>query len=136
MMAEQYAVPGQLIVGTDSHTPHSGAVGCLAFGVGSTDMANSMVHGVVRLTVPETVRVELVGPVPAGVTAKDVVLHLLALPDLKAGAGVGKATASQVGWLASPPTVAASAIAGELLSFDELRERHVGRAPIPGADGK
>jgi len=90
MIAEQYALPGQLVVGTDSHTTHSGALGCLAFGVGSTDMANSMVHGVARLTVPETLRVELIGPVPAGVTAKDVVLHLLALPDLKAGAGLGK----------------------------------------------
>ena len=90
LMAEQYALPGQLVVGTDSHTTHSGAVGCLAFGVGSTDMANSMLSGVARLTVPETLRIELIGPVPAGLSAKDVVLHLLALPDLKAGAGLGK----------------------------------------------
>jgi len=90
LMAEQYALPGQVVVGTDSHTTHSGAVGCLAFGVGSTDMANSMLSGVARLTVPETLRIELIGPVPAGLSAKDVVLHLLALPDLKAGAGLGK----------------------------------------------
>ena len=90
VMAEQYALPGQLVVGTDSHTPHSGALGCLAFGVGSTDMASAMVTGLVRLTVPETLRVELDGRLPAGVTAKDVVLHLLALPDIKAGSGVGK----------------------------------------------
>jgi 3-isopropylmalate/(R)-2-methylmalate dehydratase large subunit len=90
MMAESYALPGQLIVGTDSHTPHSGALGCVAFGVGTTDMANSMVTGAVRLTVPEVLRVELVGPIPRGVTAKDIVLHLLALPSLKSGAGVGK----------------------------------------------
>ena len=90
MMAEQYAAPGQLVVGTDSHTPHSGALGCLAFGVGSTDMANAMVTGLVRLTVPETLRIELDGRVPAGITAKDVVLHLLAIPAIKAGGGVGK----------------------------------------------
>ncbi|WP_046861930.1 aconitase family protein [Microvirga massiliensis] len=90
MMAESYALPGQLIVGTDSHTPHSGALGCVAFGVGTTDMANSMVTGAVRLTVPEALRVELVGPIPRGVTAKDIVLHLLALPSLKSGTGVGK----------------------------------------------
>jgi 3-isopropylmalate/(R)-2-methylmalate dehydratase large subunit len=90
VMAEHYALPGQVVVGTDSHTTHSGALGCLAFGVGSTDMANSMVTGLARLTVPETLRVELNGAVPAGVTAKDVVLHLLALPDIKAGAGLGK----------------------------------------------
>ena len=90
VMAEQYALPGQLVVGTDSHTPHSGALGCLAFGVGSTDMASAMVTGLVRLTVPESLRIELDGQMPAGVTAKDVVLHLLARPGIKAGGGVGK----------------------------------------------
>jgi 3-isopropylmalate/(R)-2-methylmalate dehydratase large subunit len=90
MMAETYALPGQVVVGTDSHTTHSGALGCLAFGVGSTDMAFSMVYGAIRLTVPQTMRIELKGRLPAGVTAKDLVLHLLALPDIKAGSGVGK----------------------------------------------
>jgi 3-isopropylmalate/(R)-2-methylmalate dehydratase large subunit len=90
VMAEQYALPGQLVVGTDSHTPHSGALGCLAFGVGSTDMASAMVTGLVRVTVPQSLRIELDGRIPPGVTAKDVVLHLLALPDVKAGGGVGK----------------------------------------------
>ncbi|MDQ6638213.1 MAG: aconitase family protein [Pseudomonadota bacterium] len=90
MMAEHYALPGQLVVGTDSHTPHSGALGCVAFGVGTTDMANAFVTGAVRLTVPESLRVELDGRLPAGLTAKDVVLHLLALPAIRAGTGVGK----------------------------------------------
>ncbi|MFC7734688.1 aconitase family protein [Roseomonas sp. GCM10028921] len=90
LMAERYALPGQLVAGTDSHTPHSGALGCLAFGVGTTDMANAMVTGAVRLTVPEVLRIELRGIPPRGVTAKDIVLHLLALPSLRAGAGVGK----------------------------------------------
>jgi 3-isopropylmalate/(R)-2-methylmalate dehydratase large subunit len=90
MMAEHYALPGQLVVGTDSHTPHSGALGCVAFGVGTTDMANAFVTGAVRLTVPESLRIELDGRLPAGLTAKDVVLHLLALPAIRGGAGVGK----------------------------------------------
>lgn len=90
LVAEQYALPGQLIVGTDSHTPHSGALGCLAFGVGTTDIANAFVTGAVRVTMPEVLRIELDGTLPAGVTAKDLVLHLLARPDLKAGAGVGR----------------------------------------------
>lgn len=90
VMAEQYALPGQLVVGTDSHTPHSGALGCLAFGVGSTDMASAMVTGLIRLTVPESLRIELDGRIPPGVTAKDIVLHLLARPTIKAGGGVGK----------------------------------------------
>jgi len=90
MMTERYALPGQLVAGTDSHTPHAGAIGCLAFGVGSTDMANAFVTGAVRLAMPPVLRVELVGPLPAGTTAKDVVLHLLADPALRAGAGLGR----------------------------------------------
>jgi 3-isopropylmalate/(R)-2-methylmalate dehydratase large subunit len=90
MMAERYALPGALIAGTDSHTPHSGALGCVAFGVGTTDMANAFVTGAVRLTMPEVLRVELEGTLAAGVTAKDVVLHLLAEPAIRAGAGVGR----------------------------------------------
>ena len=90
MMAERYALPGQVVVGTDSHTPHSGALGCVAFGVGTTDMANAFVTGAVRLTVPQSLRVELAGTLPAGVTAKDVVLHLLALPEIRQGSGLGK----------------------------------------------
>lgn len=90
MMAEHYALPGQIVVGTDSHTPHSGALGCVAFGVGTTDMANAFVTGAVRMTVPASLRVTLTGALAKGVTAKDVVLHLLAQPRIRAGAGVGK----------------------------------------------
>jgi 3-isopropylmalate/(R)-2-methylmalate dehydratase large subunit len=90
MVAEHYALPGQVVVGTDSHTPHSGALGCVAFGVGTTDMANAFVTGAVRLTLPECVRVELQGQLPAGVTAKDLMLQLLAMPYIRSGSGVGK----------------------------------------------
>jgi 3-isopropylmalate/(R)-2-methylmalate dehydratase large subunit len=90
MMAEHHALPGQLVVGTDSHTPHSGALGCVAFGVGTTDMANAFLTGAVRMTLPEVLRVDLDGALPPGVTAKDAVLHLLAQPDIRAGAGVGR----------------------------------------------
>jgi 3-isopropylmalate/(R)-2-methylmalate dehydratase large subunit len=89
-MAEGYALPGQVVVGTDSHTPHSGALGCVAFGVGTTDMANAFVTGALRFTMPEVLRVEVRGALPAGVTAKDLALHLLALPEIRAGAGVGR----------------------------------------------
>ena len=90
MVAEHYALPGQVVVGTDSHTPHSGALGCVAFGVGTTDMANAFVTGAVRVTLPECVRVQLQGQLPAGVTAKDLMLHLLATPYIRGGSGVGK----------------------------------------------
>jgi 3-isopropylmalate/(R)-2-methylmalate dehydratase large subunit len=90
MMAEHYALPGQVVVGTDSHTPHSGALGCLAFGVGTSDMASAFVTGAVRMTWPATVRVELQGTLAPGVTAKDLMLHLLALPFIREGGGIGQ----------------------------------------------
>jgi 3-isopropylmalate/(R)-2-methylmalate dehydratase large subunit len=90
MVAEHYALPGQVVVGTDSHTPHSGALGCVAFGVGTTDMANAFMTGAVRTTLAPVLRVDLEGRLPDGVTAKDVVLHLLALPPIRSGAAVGK----------------------------------------------
>ena len=90
MVTEYYALPGQVVAGTDSHTPHSGALGCVAFGVGTTDMSNAFVTGAVRMTMPPLLLVKLTGTVPPGVTAKDIVLHLLALPGIRAGGGVGK----------------------------------------------
>ena len=89
MVTEHYALPGQLVVGTDSHTPHSGALGCLAYGVGTTDMANAFATGAARMTVAPVTRVELEGALRSGVTAKDVLLHLLALPGIRGGSAVG-----------------------------------------------
>lgn len=120
VITEKYALPGQLVTGTDSHTPHSGALGCLAFGVGSTDMANAMVTGLVRLTVPETLRVELEGSIPPGVTAKDIVLHLLATPGIKAGTGVGKVfefTGSAVAGLSTDERTTLTNMSAELGGF-------------------
>lgn len=89
LMAERYALPGQVVVGTDSHTPHAGALGCLAFGVGTTDIANAWISGDVRVTVPPTVRIILEGSLRPGVSAKDVVLHLLAQPFIREGKAIG-----------------------------------------------
>jgi homoaconitate hydratase family protein len=70
--------PGTVIAGTDSHTCTYGAFGAFGFGVGTTDMANLLATGDVWLTVPATIRVRLDGRLPAGCSAKDVMLHLLA----------------------------------------------------------
>ncbi len=82
---ERLARPGMVIVGTDSHTPTAGALGCLGFGIGSTEMACALRTGTVSLTVPESLRIELVGKLPAGVMAKDVMLHLLGTPRFRQG---------------------------------------------------
>lgn len=89
LMTEMHALPGQVVVGTDSHTPHSGALGCLAFGAGATDIANSWATGFIRCRMPETIRVELNGRLNPGVTAKDVVLELLRSESIKKGNAIG-----------------------------------------------
>ncbi|MFN7672136.1 MAG: aconitase family protein [Planctomycetota bacterium] len=90
IVIEDIAEPGQLVIGTDSHTCMAGAIGCFAFGVGSTDMANSWFTKDVRVKVPESVRVNLRGAMRPGVCAKDVMLHLLSDEFFKTGAGIGK----------------------------------------------
>ena len=87
---EAYAQPGQIIIGSDSHTPHAGAVGCVAFGVGTTAIFNSWITKDVRLKVPETVRVVVRGRKPDNVTAKDFMLEVLRHPYVKSGKAIGK----------------------------------------------
>ncbi|MGW2279219.1 3-isopropylmalate dehydratase large subunit [Streptomyces sp. NPDC001770] len=73
------AGPGQVVVGTDSHTCTAGALGAFATGIGSTEMAGVFAEGRIWFRVPEAIGVELTGRLPDGVYAKDVVLHLLSL---------------------------------------------------------
>ena len=87
---EDLALPGTLVIGTDSHTCMAGVLGCLAFGVGSTDMANAWLTRDVRVDVPESVAVVLRGTLAPGVCAKDVMLFLLAEPFIKTGGAVGR----------------------------------------------
>ncbi len=87
---QSYALPGQLIIGSDSHTPHSGAVGCLAFGVGTTDIFNSWITKDVRIRVPESVKICVNGRKPANVAAKDFMLEILRQPFVRNGEAIGK----------------------------------------------
>src|SRR6266536_2531029 len=89
-MLESHALPGQVIIGSDSHTPHAGAVGCVAFGVGTTAIFNSWITKDVRLQVPETVKVVVRGTKPDNVTAKDFMLEILRHPYVKGGQAIGK----------------------------------------------
>lgn len=90
LMIERYALPGRVVVGTDSHTPHSGALGCFAFGVGTTDMASAFMTGAVRLTMADNLLVRLEGELSAGITAKDIALTLLSHPIVRDGRGLGR----------------------------------------------
>jgi 3-isopropylmalate/(R)-2-methylmalate dehydratase large subunit len=72
------ALPGQLVIGADSHTVTGGALNSFATGVGSSDLAAAMICGHVWLKVPESIKVVLTGSLPPGVDAKDIALTLLA----------------------------------------------------------
>lgn len=69
--------PDTLVVGTDSHSCTYGAYGCLAFGIGNVDLVEIMVSGKILLEVPKSIKVKLIGKLPQGVFAKDLILHLL-----------------------------------------------------------
>ena len=89
-VVEDLALPGQIVIGTDSHTCMAGVLGCFAFGVGSTDMANAWYTKDIRIKVPETVRYVLKGAKRSDVAAKDVMLYILASEYMKSSKGIGK----------------------------------------------
>jgi 3-isopropylmalate/(R)-2-methylmalate dehydratase large subunit len=87
---ESYAEPGMLIIGTDSHTPHAGAIGAVAFGVGTTAIFNSWITKDVRVKVPESFKVVISGEPAENVTAKDFMLEILRHPYIKDGEAIGQ----------------------------------------------
>jgi 3-isopropylmalate/(R)-2-methylmalate dehydratase large subunit len=89
-MLETYALPGQVNVGSDSHTPHVGAIGCIAFGIGTTDVFNSWITKDVRVKVPESVKIVIRGKRHPNVTAKDFILKILALDYVRSGQALAK----------------------------------------------
>ena len=90
VVLERHAVPGQIVLGTDSHTCQAGALGALAIGCGTTEMFNAWFTRDVRVRVPGTIRVELTGTIPADCMAKDVALLLLTHPFVRHGQAVGQ----------------------------------------------
>jgi predicted aconitate hydratase len=84
---ETFSVPGETLLGSDSHTPLCGAAGMLAIGAGSLDVAVAMGGGPYFFPMPAVVRVWLTGQLRPWVTAKDVILELLRRLSVKGGAG-------------------------------------------------
>ena len=90
VVQDRYALPGQVIIGSDSHTPHSGALGCVAFGVGTSAIVNAWATRDVRLEVPESILVHIAGRCPPGVVAKDLILEVLRHPTVRDGEAIGR----------------------------------------------
>jgi len=77
VMLENHVVPGQLVIGADSHTCTYGSLGALSTGMGSTDIAVSWVEGKLWFKVPETIKIVLNGNLPRGVYSKDMILRII-----------------------------------------------------------
>jgi aconitate hydratase len=84
---EHFAVPGETVLGADSHTPHCGGVGMIAIGAGGMDVAIAMAGGSYFFDMPSVVRVDLTGALRPWSTAKDVILELLRRLTVRGGKG-------------------------------------------------
>ncbi len=84
---ERFAVPGETLLGSDSHTPTAGGMGMLAIGAGGVDVAIAMAQGEYHFTVPKIVKVNLTGRLNPWISAKDIILELLKRLTVKGGVG-------------------------------------------------
>jgi 3-isopropylmalate/(R)-2-methylmalate dehydratase large subunit len=136
---EAIVLPGQLILGADSHTPHFGWLGAFGAGVGRTEMAALWATGELWLRVPETLRFILAGELQHGVTAKDIALHLIGQFGADGGLyasveieGPGLAQLSLEGRMVLPNMMAEFGVKNAYLApdaqvFDYLAERRARR---------
>lgn len=84
---ERFDVPGETLIGSDSHTPTAGGMGMLAIGAGGLDVAVAMGGGEYYIIMPEVIKVNLLGKLKPMVAAKDIILKVLSLLTVKGGVG-------------------------------------------------
>jgi len=84
---ERFGKPGNIMIGSDSHTPTGGGLGMIAIGAGGLDVAVAMATGAYTMKMPKVLNVELIGKLPKNVTSKDVILKVLKELTVKGGVG-------------------------------------------------
>lgn len=84
---ERFSIPGQTLLGSDSHTPHCGGIGMFAMGAGGLDVAVAMGGGLYYINMPKVVKVHLKGKLRGVASAKDVILEMLRRCSVKGGVG-------------------------------------------------
>ncbi|MGQ9683836.1 MAG: aconitate hydratase [Anaerolineae bacterium] len=84
---ERFSIPGETLLGSDSHTPTSGGLGMLAIGAGGLDVAVAMAGGPFYLTMPRVTLVRLTGALPPWVSAKDIIIEIQRRLTVKGGVG-------------------------------------------------
>ncbi len=89
VLRENFILPGQIVIGTDSHTSSGGALNALCFGVGATTMAQAIINNQLVFKTPPTVRINFEGRLSKKVMAKDVILYLFTEEIVKSSQAVG-----------------------------------------------
>lgn len=87
LFLERFAIPGNTLIGSDSHTPTAGGIGCFAMGAGGLDVACAMAGAPFRIKYPKIVGIKLTGKLNPWVSAKDIILEVLRLVDVKGNVG-------------------------------------------------
>jgi 3-isopropylmalate/(R)-2-methylmalate dehydratase large subunit len=77
LVEEGLALPGEIVLGSDSHTPHAGVMGAFAAGIGRSEMASIWALGRLWLRIPESIKINLSGQFPPWVTTKDLALKII-----------------------------------------------------------
>lgn len=112
---ERFGVPGQTLLGSDSHTPTNGGIGMLAIGAGGLDVAAAMAGEPYYLTMPEIVNIRLTGRLAPFVTAKDIILEVLRRLTVKGGVGkIFEYTGDALSYLSVPERATITNMGAEL----------------------
>jgi aconitate hydratase len=145
VVLEQYAFPGGMMIGTDSHTPNAGGLGMVAIGVGGADAVDVMVGGAFGVRWPQVIGVHLTGELSGWTAPKDVILKVADVLTVKGGTGAiveyfgpGTASISATGKATICNMGAEIGATTSLFPYDEHGEKYLratGRDAIADAAG-